>query len=247
MTRPSRLVVLALTALVLAGCRDGEGERVRRTVEDFNAALVRGDGLAACDQLAEAGVSELLLTALEAGLRPPDIDAPAVDRCAAIAGQLAADASGRSELRHLPINRTLLEGDRATVETDAGAYELEEVRGHWRLTRFEPAAAVLAGRPVPVLPVTLTVGRPELPEPALGKALAGRTRKETVELTATFAPPDARVEVDAAPGTRVKSLQARDGRLKAELELRRGRNEVLLSASAPGRADTELAVRLTRE
>lgn len=247
MKRRNRLAALALSALVLAGCRESEGELARRTVDEFTAALVRGDGTAACDRLAEAGVSELLLAALQADLRTTGLDAPTVDRCAVIARDLAEDAPELSRLRRAHITRTLLEGDVATVDTDAGAYELEEVRGRWRLTRFEPVAAVLAGRAAPVKPVFLTIVRPELPEPALGKALAGRTRDETVELTGTFAPADAGVTIDAAPGTRVRSSEVRDGRLRVEIELRRGHNEILLVASAPGRADTELAVRLTRE
>lgn len=238
---------MVLTALVLAGCGESEGGQVRRTVDEFTAALARGDGAAACERLAEAGVSELLLAAVRADVPATGLEEPTVDRCAVIAERLAEDATGLPELRKVPTTRTLLEGDVATVETDAGSYELEEVGGRWRLTRFEPVAAVLAGEAAPVRPVGLTIARPELSEPALGPALAGRTRKETVELTATVEPEVARVRVEPSPGTRVRNLDVRDGRVRAELDLQRGRNEVLLTASAPGHTDTELAVRMTRE
>lgn len=247
MKRRSRLATLALAVLALAGCRESDAELARRTVDEFTAALVRGEGTAACDRLAEAGVSELLLVALQADLRETRLGATTVDRCAVIARELAEDAPELSRIRDARVSRTLLEGDVATVETDAGAYELEEVHGRWRVTRFEPVAAVLAGLPAPVRPVSLTIARPELSEPALGKALAGHTRDETVELTGTFTPADARVTIEHAPGTRVHSAEVGDGRLRVELRLRRGHNQIRLLASAPGRADTELAVRLTRE
>lgn len=240
---------MVLSALLLTGCAESEseGERVRRTVDEFTAALARGDGAAACERLAEAGVSELLLAAVRADVPGTALEDPTVDRCAVIAERLTSGATGLAALRQVPFNRTLLEGDAATVETDAGSYELEEVGDRWLLARFEPVSAVLAGGDAPVRPVGLTVARPELSEPALGATLAGRTRKETVELTATVEPEHARVRIEPAPGTRVRGLEVRDGRLRAELDLRLGPNEVLLSASAPGRADTELAVRITRE
>ena len=238
---------MVLSALLLTGCGESEGDRVRRTVDEFTGALARGDGAAACELLAEAGVSELMLAAVRADVAATGLEDPTVDRCAVMAERLAAEATGLVALRQVPVTRTLLEGDVATVETDAGPYELEEVEGHWRLARFEPVAAVLAGDAAPVRPVGLTIARPELSEPALGPALAGRTRKETVELTATLEPEDARIRLEPSPGTRVRRREVRDGRLRAELELRLGRNEVLLTASAPGRTDTELAVRITRE
>lgn len=247
MRRLRALVVVALASVLVTGCRESEGERVRRTVEDFTAALAGGDGAAACEQLAEAGVSELLLAALRAGVPATALDAPTVDHCAVIAGRLGEDAAGLADLRRVPVTRTLLEGDIATVETDAGSYELEELDGRWRLTRFDPLAAALAGEAAPVRPVSVTIARPKLAEPALGRALAGRTREDTVEITATLDPKDARVRIDASAGARVRHSEARDGRLRAELELRRGRNEIRLSASAPGRTDTELAIRITRE
>ena len=247
MRRPSSLMLLALAALVLSGCGDSDGGQVRRTADQFTAALVRGDGTAACERLAEAGVSELLLIALRAEVPATALDEPAVDHCAVIAERLAADANGLADLQDVPVTRTLLEGDVATVETHAGSYELEEINGRWRLTRFDPVATVLAGRPAPVRPVSVTIARPQLADPALGSALAGTTRKKTVELTASMEPKDARVQIAPSTGTRVRRLEARDGRVRAELELQRGRNEVLLSASTPGRASTELAVRITRE
>ena len=243
----SRLAAVALTALAFAGCRESEGEVARRTVDEFTAALVRGDGTSACARLAEAGVSELLFTALEADSRTTRLNATAGDHCAVIARELAEGATGLSDVRYARVTRTLLEGDVATVETDAGPYELEEVRGRWRLTRFAPVAAVLAGRASPVSPVSLTIARPDLSEPALGNALAGHTRKDDVELTGTFAPADARVAIEPSPGTRVRKAEARDGRLRVELGLRRGDNDIRIVASAPGHTDTELAVRLTRE
>ena len=247
MRRPRWLVATALTALLVTGCGQSEGGQVRQTVDEFTAALARGDGAAACERLAEAGVSELLLVAVRADVATTGLEEPRVDRCALIAERLAADATGLAELREAATARTLVEGDLATVETDAGAYELEEVEGRWRLTRFDPVSAVLAGGAAPVRPVGLTIARPELSEPALGPALAGRTRKETVELTATFEPDDARIRIEPSPGTRVRRFEADDGRVRAELDLRRGLNQILLSASAPGRSDTEIAIRITRE
>ena len=247
MRRPSRLPALVLLVLALVGCRESEGERARRTVESFIAALVRGDGSAACAHLGEAGVSELLLTALQADLDPIGLDAATVDRCALITRELAAEAPELSRLRDVGVNRTLLEGDLATVETDAGAYELEESQGEWRLTSFAPVAAILSGRPAPLRPVSLAIARPELSEPALGPSVAGSTRDASLELTGTVAPANARVEVQSTSGTRVRSVDVRDGRFRLELELRRGSNEVVLAASAPGHADTALAVRLTRK
>ena len=247
MRRPRALVILALAAVLLTGCRESEEERVRRTVDEFTAALVSGEGAAACERLAEAGVAELLLAALRADMPAMVLDEPTVDKCAVIAKRLSEEATALADLRQVGVTRTLLKGDLATVETEAGPYELEEVDGRWRLTRFDPAADVLSGRSAPVRPVSLSIARPELSEPALGRALAGRTDKDRLELTGSVDPEDARVRIEPSAGTRVKRAEVRDGRFRVELELQRGHNEVRLAASAPGHAETELAVRITRE
>lgn len=248
MRRPSLLFAAAIAALALTGCRPSEADLVRGTVEEFTAALSHGNGALACEQLGEAGMSELLLTALRAGVSGSGLEAAHVDRCAVIADRLAAREPSRlAEVSESRITRTILEGDTATVETAAGAYELEETQGRWRLTRFEPVATVLAGHPVPEEPVSVVIARPELSEPALGRTSAGRTRSDSVELSATFEPSDAEVRIEPSSGTVVRRLETGDGRLTAELGLRRGRNEVVLVASAPGRADKEVAVRITRD
>ena len=248
MGRRSGLVALALAALLAGGCRESEGKRAVQAVRGFVGALERADGHAACERLAEAGVSELLLAALRTGVPASGLEAPRADRCAIVARRLVDDAAGLGELRRSPVTRTLLEGDRATVETRAGAYEVEEERdGRWRVARFEPVVRVLTSGWASERPVGLAVVRPRLREPALGPALAGRTDEASIEVSGTLEPDDARLGVTASPGTRLVRVEARDGRFRVKLELRRGRNDVLLIARAPGRAATELAVRLTRE
>ncbi|MDP8909346.1 MAG: hypothetical protein M3N47_09585, partial [Chloroflexota bacterium] len=100
---------MVLTALLLTSCGESEGGQVRRTVDEFTAALARGDGAAACERLAEAGVSELLLAAVRAYVPATGLEEPTVDRCAVIAERLAEDATGLAELRQVPTTRTLLE------------------------------------------------------------------------------------------------------------------------------------------
>ena len=249
MGRRSALVTVVAAALT-AGCGDrpSEGERAVQEVREFVGALERADGRAACERLAEAGVSELLLVALRGDVSTAGLEQPRDDRCAVIARRLAEGTSGLDELRRAPVTRTLIEGDRATVETEAGPYEAEEGRdGRWRVARFEPVARALAGRPASERPVGLVLVRPKLREPALGPAVAGRVKQASIELTGTLEPQDARLEATPSPGTRVGRVEARDGRFRVKLDLRRGPNEVLLTARAPGRAPTELAVRPTRE
>jgi hypothetical protein len=239
---------LSLSALLAAGCGETDGERAVRAVREFVGALERADGRPACERLAEAGVSELLLAALRTGIPASGLESPGADRCAIVARRLAEGASGLAELRRSPVTRTLVEGDRATVETRTGAYELEEGRdGHWRVARFEPVVRVLTGGSASERPVGLAVVRPRLREPALGPALAGRTDEESIELTGTLEPEGARLGVEPSPGTRAARVDASDGRFRVRLRLRPGRNEVVLVARAPGRATNELAVRLTRE
>ena len=247
MTSRRLLPALLVAALLAGGCRDGEGDRAARAVRDFVGALERADGRAACDRLTEAGVSELLLTGIRGGVEASGLEDPRADRCAIVAQRLAQDARGLDELRRAPRTRTLLEGDRATVQTRAGAVEVEERDGRWQVARFEPVVRVLTGGPAGEQPVGLAVVRPRLSEPALGPALAGRTDRRWIELTGTLEPHDAQVAVEPSRGTRVRRVEARDGRFRVELELRRGHNEVLLRARAPRRAPTEVAVRLTRE
>jgi hypothetical protein len=100
---------------------------------------------------------------------------------------------------------------------------------------------VFTGGPADEHPVGITVVRPKLREPALGPARAGRTGEASIALTGTLEPEAARLDAEPSPGTRVRRVEARDGRFRVELALRPGRNEVLLRARAPGRAPTELA------
>ena len=244
-----RLTLLAFLALAAmgSGCQPSDSSRAVDTVRDFITALQRADGRAACEQLAEAGISELLLAGVRSEVRPSGLGEPAADRCAIVAESLAGSAAGLGELRDSPVSRTLVEGDRATIETRAGAYEAEEVDGRWLLTRFDPVAEVLAGGSPPDHPVHLSVVRPRLREPALGATLAGRTDEESIELTGTLDPPDATLSIGEATGAEVERVEVRDGRFRVELGLSRGLNEVLLVAEAPSRSTTELAIDIERE
>ena len=236
-----------LVAVVGAGCGEAGGERATEAVRGFVAALERGDGRAACDRLTERGIAELLLAAVRAGTRGEGLDAPAADRCALVAARLAARSDRLAGLRRSPVGVVRIEGDRATVETRAGAYELEERSGRWRLSRFAPVARVLTGEPAVGEPVHVAVVRPKLREPALGATLAGRADDEVAELSGTLDPADAGLKVQPSGATGVTSVEARDGRFRVRLELVRGHNLVVLTAHAPGRRRTELAVRLFLE
>lgn len=248
MRRPDALLVAALAALALGGCRGDDGERAIAAVHEFVGALQRGDGAAACDRLAEAGVSELLLAAVRARVDPSGLAAADAQRCAIVARRLASGAERRlSQARGSPVTGVVLEGDRATVRTDAGAYEAREVRGRWLLTRFEPVVAAVTARSPQRRPVHLTVVRPRLEEPALGATLAGRTSDATVEISGSLEPADASLRVVRSSGARVESVESRDGRFRIRAALSRGPNRLLLRADAPDRDPVEVAVELTRD
>ncbi|MBW3653402.1 MAG: helix-turn-helix domain-containing protein [Actinobacteria bacterium] len=74
MRRPDALLVVALAALALGGCRGDDGERAIAAVHEFVGALQRGDGAAACDRLAEAaGVKKRTVIDYETGVRMPRV------------------------------------------------------------------------------------------------------------------------------------------------------------------------------
>lgn len=248
MGRPRSLIIIAVVAVSIGGCRDDDSTRAVDAVHEFLRALERADGAAACHRLAEAGVSELLLGAVRANVDAGGLDASGAEHCAIVAARLANGAQDRvAQLRRSPVTAVALEGDTAGVRTDAGAYEAREVDGRWRVARLDPVIAVLTGGSAPKRrPVHLTIVRPKLDEPALGAALAGRTDEAEIEISGAVEPGHASVRVVRAFGARVRSVVSRDGRLRIRVALRRGTNRLLLEASAPGREAIELAVKLTR-
>jgi hypothetical protein len=247
MRRRSLALALAVLNVLLSGCRDPDTERAVDAVRGLTGALEREDGRAACEHLSEAGVSELLLAAVRVGIPPSGLEEPEADRCAIVASRLAAGESDFARLRDSPVSATLLEGDRATVQTHAGSYEVEEVDGHWRVARLDPVVRLLTGGSHAERPVHLTVVRPRLSEPVLGPVVAGRSHDESIEIHGTLDPPDATLRAEASPGTGVSAVEAGDGRYRVVLDLGPGRNEALLVAEAPGRATTELVLRVERD
>ena len=245
--RRSLAAGLAVLAAAGAGCREQDGDAAVTAVHEMIAAIDRGDGHAACDRLAEAGVSELLLAAVRAGERVEGLEAPEADPCALVAERLSAEGAALVTLREAPVSAVRVEGDRATVETHAGAYEVVERDGRWLVSGLAPVARVLAGEPPPRRPVHLTVVEPKLSEPAVGPALAGRADDDVAELQGTLVPEDAELEVRPLGETRVESVEAGDGRFRVRLKLRPGRNDVVLAASAPGNEPVERRVRLVLE
>jgi hypothetical protein len=60
LTRPAAIALTALVAAALTACGTGERERdAAEVVAQFHAALERGDGAAACEELSEDTSSEL--------------------------------------------------------------------------------------------------------------------------------------------------------------------------------------------
>ncbi len=235
-----------LAAVGLMSCAPAGGEEATSAVRELLAALDRGDGDAACERLSEAGVAELLLIAVEQrvetrGLRP---ERPGV--CARVAARLGAGAD-LAALRRAPILRTLVEGDQATVQTAAGAYEAEEVAGRWTIARMAPVAQALRRGDLGASPVLLAIAQPRFTAPALGETLAHRTTEATIEVTGTIHPPQARLRAQPLQGATVEEAVAADGRLRVRLRLRPGPNDVLLHAAAPGREATTLGLRVVRE
>lgn len=246
MRRPSSLLLIVLVAATIGGCREDDSDRAVSAVREFVGALERGDGRAACDRLAEAGVSELLLAAVRARIDPSGLDKPGAQRCAIVARRLADDATDLlSQLRRSPVTSTTIEGDLAVVRTHAGAYEAQEVDGRWRLARLDPVvAAVTPGAPAR-RPVHLTVVRPKLEQPALGAALAGPADDATVEVSGSLEPAGASLRAVGSSGARVERVEARDGRFRVSAVLQPGRNGLLLHADAPGRDPTDVSIELT--
>lgn len=241
---------LAITAsLALAGCgAPTDGERAGEAVRSVLQALQARDGAAACDHLTQRGISELLAAAVRAGTSAPGLGDPRTDACAVVADATSRTATaGLSTLATAPVTRIVLEGDSAAIETHAGAYEAKEIDGRWRVERLGPVVDVLAGDPPPSRPAHLTIVRPKLSEPAVGRVLAGRTTDSTVELTGRMAPAEAQLDVDTTKGTTAEVVEARDGRFAVKLALRPGGNHVLLTLTAPGRQRSELAVRILRD
>lgn len=247
MRLPRALLIIVLAVPSIGGCQDDDSKRAIAAVGDFVGALAAGDEALACNRLAEAGVSELLLAAVRGRVDPSGLDAPGAKRCEIVAQRLSDGAESRlSELRRSPVTGVVLEGDRASVRTEEGAYEAEEVDGRWRLTRFDPVVAVLTPGSARRRPVHLTVVRPKLEEPSLGTSLSGRTEDATVDINGSIEPPDASLKVVRASGARVKSVQSRDARFRIRVALQRGRNRILMRADAPRRDPIELAVELSR-
>ena len=246
MKRPRAMLLAALAAVSMGGCRDDDSERAIGAVEDFVGELAAMDGTLACNRLSEAGVSELLLASVRVRIDASGLDATGAKRCEIVERRVSRGAEGRlAELRRSAVTGVVLEGDRASVRTEAGAYEVEEVDGHWRLTRFDPVVSALT-RGSPSRLVHLTVVRPKLEEPALGPSLSGRTEDATTEIKGSIEPPDASLKVVRASGARVKSVHTRDGRFRIRVALQRGRNRLLIRADAPGRDPIEVSVELAR-
>lgn len=244
MRRRSVAVLMTVALLAAAGCGEQrDGERAAETVDALVRALEEGRGPEACRRLSERGVSELLLAAVRDGTRVDP--SPREEPCAAVAERLAERATGLRELREAPVTRILVDGDRATVETERGAYEVEELEGRWRVSRLEPLAQALSGERPPERPVHLRVVRPKLEEPALGPAVAGRLDDTSTELGGTIAPDDARLRVETSPGVTAERVEAGDGRFRVKLRLRPGEHEVVLVGEAPGHETTTRVVRLT--
>jgi hypothetical protein len=247
MRRPRNLILIAMAAVAIGGCRADDTTRAADAVHGFLSALERADGAAACHRLAEAGVSELLLGAVRANVAAEGLGAPGAEHCAIIAARLASGVRDQvAQLRRSPVADVAVDGETATVRTDAGAYEAREVDGRWRVARLDPVLTVLAGGAPERRPVHLTIVRPRLDEPALGAALAGRTDEAQIEISGSVEPGDASVRVVRALGARLHSVVSRDGRFQIRVALRRGTNRLLLEASAPARETIELAVTLTR-
>ena len=247
MRRPRTLIIIALAAGSIGGCRDDDRTRAADAVREFVGALERADGAAACHRLAEAGVAELLLAAVRANVEAEGLDAPGAEHCAIVAARLASGVHDRlARLRLSPVTGVTVEGDTAAVRTDAGAYEAREVDGRWRVARCDPVIAVLTGSAPQRRPVHLTVVRPRLDEPALGAGLAGRTHEAEIEISGSLEPRDASVRVVRSLGAAVRRVEARDGRFRIRVALQRGANRLLLEASAPEREPIELSVKLTR-
>ena len=73
------LIIIALAAVAIGGCRDEDSTRAVDAVHEFLSALERADGASACHRLAEAGVSELLLAAVRADVDAEGLDAPSAE------------------------------------------------------------------------------------------------------------------------------------------------------------------------
>jgi hypothetical protein len=245
MKRRETVLAVLLCALAAAGCRPAQSDRAAEATRAFLAALDRGDGAAVCERLTEAGVSELLLLALEHRVAFEPADARAPDTCARIAERLPV--GGVDILLRSPVSRVVLHGDRATVETEAGSYEAEERDGQWRVSRLNPVARALRGAGAPVPPVAVTVVSPDLTRPSLGPSVAGESTAAELELTGTVAPPAARVQARSLAGGSVERVAAGDGRFRIRLALRPGENSFALTATAPGREAAEIGVLIRRK
>jgi hypothetical protein len=241
--REAVLGLVLLCVLAAAGCRPAQSDRAVEATRAFLGGLARADGPAVCERLTEAGVSELLLLALEHRVPFAPADAPAPDTCARIAERLPVD--GVASMLRSPVSRVVLHGDKATVETEAGSYEAEERDGRWRVSRFDPVAQALRGTVAPA-PVALTVVRPDLERPSLGPSVAGETTDAELELTGTLAPATARLDVSSRAGGAVEEVAARDGRFSVRVPLRPGENLFVLTATAPGRDPSEIGVLIRR-
>jgi hypothetical protein len=244
--RSAAAVVLAACALAAAGCTERDAAGAETAVRDFLAAVERGDGERACRRLTEAGVAELLLAARQGRSAAPPSEPGPRPACAHVVEGVPAERRRLGALRRAPVERSIVEGDRATVETAAGSYELEEVRGSWRVSRFAPAARVLRGDDRRERPVLLRTVRPAFTDPALGESAATETDDEELEIHGAVEPPDARVGARLLRGGTLERITAGDGRWRLRLRPARGDNAVALTARAPGRSDATLVLRVRR-
>ena len=242
--RSAVLAALAALALLAGGCRSSQPERATAAVHGFLDALAAGDGAAACDHLAESGVSELLLLALEHDVSAEEALRRGPDACAVIAEQLPVREAATA-LRRAAVSDVLLHGSKATVVTDGGAFEAEEREGSWRVARFEPLAAGGDLSP-PARAATLAVVSPHFSRPALGAALAHETPDAAIEVTGVMRPPGARFSAEPLAGGQIERAQGADGRFRVELALRPGVNTFLLRAEAPGHEPAEATLRVHR-
>jgi hypothetical protein len=119
--RRSAALVVAVAVLAAGGCGRDDTQLAEQSVRGLIAAMERADGRAACDRLSQTGVSELLAAAVRRGTGAEPLDAADVDHCAVVAARVASGADGLERLRLSPVGDVSVEGDRATVRTQAGA------------------------------------------------------------------------------------------------------------------------------
>lgn len=149
---PSRALVAGLLLLMLmaAGCGSGDSsesdeDRVRRTVNAWEASLTRGDGQAACSGLSSEGRKEILLVRGGVGGIPIDASCPEVVRW-----MLRGSRNIGSEPKPPKVVSVRVDGDRAVAEVDAPAPRPTPVRlvrrgEEWKVSSAGFASPLPAG------------------------------------------------------------------------------------------------------